>query len=296
METRFLETVLMVAEHGSVAGAARAQGITAAAVSQRLKVLETELGVVLFRRSGKTVQPTAECDRLLPHAREMIQHVVTLTHAVSDNQLAGTLRIGAIGTVMMALLPLTLKHLGKVAPALIPEIYPGTSVDLHDRITRQELDVIVSIAPPFARSKALDARNLRTEPLMLMTPADMSGDVHQILMDNPYIRYDPSSWGGRLTEQYLMRHNLAPKVFCTIDSQETMARMVHEGLGVSLVPDWLRSYEPDLAVRRQKVGDADYDRRIDLVFPRVSPRSALIAAFCDAMTTIHDQQFNARHD
>ncbi|PKR53600.1 LysR family transcriptional regulator [Thalassospira marina] len=296
MDTRFLESVIIVAELGSVAAAARQQGLTAAAISQRLKTLETELGVVLFRRNGKTVQATAECSRLLPHARKMVAQAALLSGALDEDNLAGTLKIGAISTVMTSLLPLTLKHLRKVAPLLVPEIYPGTSVNLHDRISSQELDVIVAIAPPFERSKSLEARNLRSEPLMLMTPASVKpvggndfAAIAGILAQMPYIRYDPSSWGGRLAEQFLARHNMVPQLFCTIDSQETMARMVHEGLGVSLVPDWMRVYDTGLDLNWHRVAGDDFNRNIDLVYPGVSPKAPLIAAFCQAITNIHDQ-------
>ncbi len=296
MDTRFLESVIIVAEQGSVAAAARQQGLTAAAISQRLKTLESELGVVLFRRSGKTVQATAECARLLPHARKMVDEAALLAGALDQESLAGTLKIGAISTVMTSLLPLTLKHLRKTAPLLVPEIYPGTSVNLHDRISRQELDVIVASAPPFERSKALEARNFRSEPLMLMTPSNITSQdvtdldsIARIFAKMRYIRYDPSSWGGRVAEQFLARHNIASHLFCTIDSQETMARMVHEGLGVSLVPHWMRVYETGLNINWHRVAGDDLNRNIDLVYPGVSPKSRLIAAFCQAIIDIHDR-------
>ncbi|WP_085595319.1 LysR family transcriptional regulator [Thalassospira sp. MCCC 1A01428] len=296
MDTRFLESVIIVAEQGSVAAAARQQGLTAAAISQRLKTLETDLGVALFRRNGKTVQPTAECSRLLPYARKLVDEAALLTGALDEESLSGTLKIGAISSVMTSLLPLTLKQLRKTAPLLVPEIYPGTSVSLHDRISRQELDVIVAIAPPFERSKALEARNLRAEPLMLMTPSNIMlqdvtdlASVARVLAHMPYIRYDPSSWGGRLAEQFLARHGIASRLFCTIDSQETMARMVHEGLGVSLVPGWMQVYDTGLDIHWHRVAGDDFNRNIDLVYPGVSPKSRLIAAFCQAIIDIHDQ-------
>ncbi|WP_114090064.1 LysR family transcriptional regulator [Thalassospira profundimaris] len=296
MDTRFLESVIIVAEQGSVAAAARQQGLTAAAISQRLKTLETELGVVLFRRNGKTVQPTAECSRLLPHARKMVGEASLLAGTLAGDSLSGTLKIGAISTVMTSLLPLTLKHLRKMAPLLVPEIYPGTSVNLHDRISRQELDLIVASAPPFERSKSLEARNLRVELLMLLTPSSITSrdvtdldSIASIFAQMPYIRYDPSSWGGRAAEQFLARHNIASHLLCTIDSQETMARMVHEGLGVSLVPRWMRVYETGLNINWHRVAGDDFNRNIDLVYPGVSPKSRLIDAFCQAIIDIHDR-------
>ena len=58
MDTQFLESFLLVVEHGSVAEAARRLSLTPAGVTQRLKALEAELGMALVSRSGRTVRPT----------------------------------------------------------------------------------------------------------------------------------------------------------------------------------------------------------------------------------------------
>ena len=60
METRFLESYLVVVECGSLAEAARRLTITPAALSLRLKALEAELGFLLVTRAGRTVQATEE--------------------------------------------------------------------------------------------------------------------------------------------------------------------------------------------------------------------------------------------
>ncbi|TYC61982.1 LysR family transcriptional regulator [Rhodobacterales bacterium] len=48
MDTRFLESLLAVVRHGSIVAAL--QSLTLAAVSQRIQVLERDLGVPLFDR------------------------------------------------------------------------------------------------------------------------------------------------------------------------------------------------------------------------------------------------------
>ena len=58
MDTRFLETFVAVAEKGSFAEAARRLDLTPAAIAQRIRALESEIGVVLLSRSGRTVSPT----------------------------------------------------------------------------------------------------------------------------------------------------------------------------------------------------------------------------------------------
>ena len=59
MDTQFLESFLLVVEHGSVAEAARRLNLTPAGVTQRLKALEQELGMALVSRSGRTVRVRA---------------------------------------------------------------------------------------------------------------------------------------------------------------------------------------------------------------------------------------------
>ena len=58
MDTRFLETYLLVVDTGSIAAAARRLNVTSAAVAQRTRALEDEIGYPLIMRSGRTVSAT----------------------------------------------------------------------------------------------------------------------------------------------------------------------------------------------------------------------------------------------
>ena len=58
MDTRFLESFIHVVELGSMAEAARRLNLTPAAVAQRVKALEVELGMPLLARAGRIVRPT----------------------------------------------------------------------------------------------------------------------------------------------------------------------------------------------------------------------------------------------
>lgn len=72
----------LVARHGNFTGAAEALGITQSAVSQRIKALELDLGVSLFRREHRGVVLTNEGSRLLgvvgPAMHQMRGSVVSL--------------------------------------------------------------------------------------------------------------------------------------------------------------------------------------------------------------------------
>ncbi len=70
MDSRQLQALLAVADHGSFGAAAQALALTVAAVSLRIKGLETHLAQRLLVR-GKTVTPTPAGQRLLAHVRQL---------------------------------------------------------------------------------------------------------------------------------------------------------------------------------------------------------------------------------
>ncbi len=72
MDIRYFESLIAVAELGSIAQAARAQHLTAAAIGQRITVLEGHFGTVLLDRSSRNATPSEACLKLLPHARKLV--------------------------------------------------------------------------------------------------------------------------------------------------------------------------------------------------------------------------------
>ena len=69
MDTRFLESLVTVADCGSIAEAARRLNLTPAGIAQRVRALESEIGARLLFRSGRSVQPTPAGVAILDRAR-----------------------------------------------------------------------------------------------------------------------------------------------------------------------------------------------------------------------------------
>ena len=96
MDTRFLESFVAVVEQGSLAEAARRLHLTSAAVAQRIRALESEIGVRLLFRSGRTVRPTRSGAAILGHARNFVGQVRDLKSIAAHDTPSGELRLGAI--------------------------------------------------------------------------------------------------------------------------------------------------------------------------------------------------------
>lgn len=97
MDRADLEMVHAVMQHGSLALAAQALGLTPSAVTRRLASLETSLGVRLFQRSTRRVSPTAEGETLAQRAAELLRGFENLESELRERQAepAGPIRLAA---------------------------------------------------------------------------------------------------------------------------------------------------------------------------------------------------------
>src|SRR5258708_37917901 len=105
MDTRFLEAFLIVAEGGSIAEAARRLNMTSAAVAQRLRVLESELGQTLVVRAGRTVRPTAAGNAVQLHAPDLLRAARELRSVAANDEPARQPPVGATATALPGLGP-----------------------------------------------------------------------------------------------------------------------------------------------------------------------------------------------
>jgi DNA-binding transcriptional LysR family regulator len=285
MDTRYLKSLITVVECGSIAHAARIEGLTAAAISQRILALERQLGFELLSRVGHAAKPSQACLGLLPRARRIVREVALLAGDADGAGLTGQLRIGAISTVLTGLMPEALRALTVSAPGLTPVIVPGTSRSLYQALLSGEVDAAILVAPPFELPKALQAVSLRKEPLVFLSKEKSSNSIPTQLMSQPYIRYDPDAWGGRYAEQYLADQGLKPTPLVDLDALETIAMLVTGGMGVSLVPYWSGFEQWGHQCAVSQIGNDRYDREIALISPAQTDRPNMISALCAALST-----------
>ncbi len=283
MDTRFLQSFLYVVETGSIAGAARRLDLTPASVAQRIKALEAELGSSLIRRSGRTVQPTIAGSRILERARRVLDELRDLRSVASDTHLpAGPLRLGATPTGLVEILPPVLRQWVQTYPNIEVYIEPAQSTVLYQRVLDHHLDAAILVHPLFELPKTLGWKGLRTERLILLTPADMRvDDPLKTLGAEPYIRYDRGVVAGKLAEDYLLHHGVRPHVRFELDGIESIAKLVAEGLGVSVLPDWLVTDKSHPVFKRWALPEPHLERQVGIVWTRASVRSPLAQALVD---------------
>lgn len=87
-DLRLLRSFAAVAEERSVTRAAERLHLTQPTVSGQIKELEADLGFVLFRRTTRSVTPTADAERLLPTVQAILGHAESLRSEVEAMQVA----------------------------------------------------------------------------------------------------------------------------------------------------------------------------------------------------------------
>ena len=278
MDTRFLKTLLIASETGSLAETARLLNVTPSAVMQRIKALEASLGCALLKRSGHRMQPTAFALALRDRARQMLDLENELHDVCGGELRTGDLRIGVIGTAATGLFPDILVEAGKSLPRLTLHLVPGTSLDLYPQVLSREVDAAAIVKPPFQLPKSMEWRTLRREPLVVVASAEhANADPMTLLRTQPYIRYDRNHWGGRLAEKCLRGLRISPRVAHELDSLDAITIMVSHGIGISLIPDWCPPWPQGVAVEKFPFAGAPV-REIGLLWTRGSSCEHLVEA------------------
>lgn len=124
-----LDAFVAVARARSFRGAAKLQGVSASALSEALRRLETRLGARLLNRTTRSVTPTQAGARLLerlgPAVREVAEALAAVT-ASSDGP-AGTVRLNAPTVVARHILPDIAARFLAAHPAIAMEVETNDS-------------------------------------------------------------------------------------------------------------------------------------------------------------------------
>ncbi|MGH9095462.1 MAG: LysR family transcriptional regulator, partial [Acidimicrobiales bacterium] len=169
MDFRQLQALVAIADHGSFSAAASSLHTVQSNISNHVARLERELGVQLVDRGAGEL--TDEGVAVVERARRVsaeLDAVVADMGAMRDH-LAGTVRLGMIGTTARWLAPLLLDEFVRDHPQVQLVIGDGTSITLEPQVVSGALDAAVVNLPQ--ASPELIEHPLFDEDLMLVVPA-----------------------------------------------------------------------------------------------------------------------------
>lgn len=276
MDSRFLESLVKVVDTGSFAQAARIQHLTAAAISQRIRALEIELGTALLFRNGHSTRPTEACLKLIPQARKIINEVHTLRNNMKHSRKMTPFRLGVIPSQWSPQLPKKIDLLRESTMAARVSLSINTSTALLEQLSKGEVDAVVIERPHLLINDHFKCFQLRREALVLLHQDESHKSISEILCDNNYIEYLPDQICINQAKKYVQNQGLNPEAICDTTSLATIKVLVNDGVGVSLVPKW-----PGLDgclenMKMAEIYDPRYARDIVLVTTENADRQQLI--------------------
>jgi len=245
--------------------AARAVALTPAALGQRIRQLEDQLGARLFHRTTRSIVLTEAGLALLPAAQETLDRAGMCVRA-ARGEIGPTPMDITMGTRHELGLSWVVPQLDAIArahPSLTIHLYFGSGADLLLRVRTLEVDCAVTSSR--LTDPKLDSTRLHPETYLLVgargllrkQPLDKAAQAqHHTLLDVsadlPLFRYwrDAPGGGDRLRFAHLRR----------VGTIAAMRELVLAGKGVAVLPEYL--VKPDLKARQMQI-----------VFPDVTPLS-----------------------
>ena len=162
LEIDLLRTFVVVSETGSLSRAAPRIGRTQAAISMQIKRLEEMIGQPLLNRGGRGVTLTREGERLLAHAREILnRHDEAVTDLIGKG-LSGIIRFGCPDDYAAAFLPHLIGDFVSRHPLVMIEVVCASTPRLQERLR----DHAIELALVSVLEGASAETSIRTEPLV----------------------------------------------------------------------------------------------------------------------------------
>lgn len=210
MNSQLLRTFLEVSEtlHFRVAG--ENLNLSQAAVSARIKQLETELSVSLFDRTHKQLKLTAEGHRLISHANDILQMWQKAKQDISMSaQQSSQLVIGAMMSIWDIALHAWMQKIHRNIDdvGLFTRIY--NPLELRNDILNRKADIGFLFEPPII--DLIETRKVASIPLHLVTSSKLA------LTRGTFPNIVSVDYGESINEEYrkffaednLAKHNMS---------------------------------------------------------------------------------------
>lgn len=217
--------------------AAQRLGITQSAVSQLVRVLEANYGVVLFDREVRPARPTRAGTQLLDMAGELLGNA----RAVSERLRTAVrldlaqLRLGCVDSFAATVGPALVRALSGSTRQL--QLWSGLTPGLNQQLVARELDLAICTEVP-QEDPRISGRLLFSESWVAVfargaAPAPLSEaqGMKAAVASLPLIRYSQRSLIGQQVERFLRHLGIdAPRRF-EFDATDPMLSLVAAGLG-----------------------------------------------------------------
>lgn len=254
MDLRQLRYFLAVADAGHITRAAAQLGLQQPPLSQQIKALEAELGLLLFERHARGVNLTDAGRLLQVEARRLLQDAAALAQrmqGVAQGQ-RGRLALGFTSSAAAhALLPASLRACRQQHPDITLELREHNAAEITEALLAERLHCGF-LRVPIAQPNSLVFETLLTEPVVVALPSDhalvratspvpvaaLRALAITALRDENFILVRRPGAAGLYANLLALceAHGFQPRVVAEVPRMMTNLNLVAAGAGISVVP------------------------------------------------------------
>jgi LysR family transcriptional activator of dmlA len=280
---------------GSLSSAARELGITTAAVSKRLSLMEARVGVALVTRTTRRMSLTPDGDVFLEHARRILADIDDLDQLLSKAKGSpkGLLRVNAtLGFGRLQIAPIISRYVRQ---------YPDVDVQLQLSVsppafTDDQFDVCIRFGEPadarvIAKRLAVNRRLLCAAPKYLAAHGEPQTPQELARHNCICIRQGDDAYGSwRLTRARGAAEVVKVRGNLTTNDGEIAVNWALDGHGILMRAEWdveryLKSGRLVQVLPQYATPDAD----IYAVYPQRHQLSTRIRTFVDFLSTAFER-------
>lgn len=286
MDFRQLRYFVAVAQELSFSRAAEVLHMSQPPLSQQIKLLEEDLGVMLFERTRRVVKLTHAGTLLYECAQGILDQYAAVRElcALTKDGEAGKLRVAFTASVpMFEQFPRLLQDFRRRYPRIEMDLRHMSTGEQLQALNANELDLgFLRPSSSFEAPPTLITQDIWHDELMLAVGqdhryacADKATSLHD-LADEDFILF-PQALGCGLFEHIstLTAHaGFAPRIVQEVRENSTTLALVAAGLGISIVPSIYLHTKPPGVVFKSIYG-ASTQSRIVMACSRENPNISL---------------------
>ncbi|MDB5870561.1 MAG: transcriptional regulator, LysR family [Ramlibacter sp.] len=238
-----LQLFVAVCELGSIGKAAEREFIAASAVSKRLSDLEATLDTPLLYRHTRGVDLTPAGESLLHHARSVLFSLEKMQGELSEyaDGVRGHVRVHASISAVIQFLPEDLGRFIRDHPEVKIDLEEHLSTEVVRAVQEGAADLGICNTGILTPGHELQIRPYRQDRLVLIVPRRHPLARRKSVAFGETLGYDHVGLHSNSSIYLAMRDAAAAvgrtiKLRIHVTGLDAMCRMIHNGLGVGLMP------------------------------------------------------------
>lgn len=244
MNLQQLRYIHEVAHRGlNVSDAAASLYTSQPGISKQIRLLEEELGLTIFARSGKRLTAVTEPGRIvLDIAARVLGELKNLKRVGDDyaGEAGGTLDVATTHTQARYALPAVVKRFMELHPGVRLRLHQGNPEQVAEWTLRGDADIGIA-------TESLERPGLTTLPCYQWSHVVIAPAGHAVLAEGaptlgslakyPLITYDPSFTGRSHIDRAFERAGVAANVVLTAIDADVIKTYVLLGLGLGVIAE-----------------------------------------------------------